>query len=455
MVMFSNDKKFHAFGLFIWFYLTLELWCNERAGAVLGAERVLLLYGAGACSVALGFFLFGTLSGGEGNGSRRVTLLASAGAALSLAAAQLFTASALFVTVVLLATFCSGLLGARTLDALSQAHHDNPVLGRSVALFYGAAFLCQQTVTLVAPRLGGESLKLLLLLAAVPVIPWLAASRGGPSNGDPASPRGDGWPAPFFLGLLAVTGLLSALVGLNDGIITTLHAEGHFDVSGFTRLFAPPGLLLAGWCADVRGGRYLSLACAVAMAGMTLAGLLFDTPGTFWVAGASMYFLGAFMSVYTIVPFLATAPGTPTPALWAAAGRGVKYLVTGVTAIFGQFLFQRLSVTGFTAAYTLLLCALLIVIYFMDRISEGLSPREEERVNAPATREDLLKKYGISSREAEVLVLLLEGRTTAETAERLTISESTVKFHVANLLKKTGAKNRVELAGKLMGQNLP
>ncbi len=453
--MFSKDKKFYAFGLFIWFYLTLELWINERAGVVLGAERVLILYGAGACGVALGFFLFSALSSGEGDGGRKVTLLASSGAVLALSAAQLLSTPALFVTAVLLATFCSGLLGARTLDALSQAHHDSPVLGRSVALFYGAAFLCQQAVTLAAPHLGGESLKLILLLAAVPAIPWLAAPGGKPSNAGPAAPERGEQPASLLLGLLAVTGLLSALVGLNDGIITTLHAEGHFDVSGFTRLFAPPGLLLAGWCADVRGGRYLSLACTVAMAGMTLAGLLFDTPSTFWAAGASMYFLGAFMSIYTIVPFLAAAPGTPNPALWASAGRGVKYLVTGITAIFGQFLFQRLSVTGFTAAYTLLLCALLVVIFFMDRVSEGLSPREEREKDVPPSREDLLKRYGITSREAEVLVLLLEGKTTAEAAEHLTISESTVKFHVANLLKKTGAKNRVELATKLMGQSLP
>ena len=48
-------------------------------------------------------------------------------------------------------------------------------------------------------------------------------------------------------------------------------------------------------------------------------------------------------------------------------------------------------------------------------------------------------------REREVLRHLLEEQTTAQMADSLGVSESTVKFHIHNLLKKTGAKNRVEL----------
>lgn len=41
---------------------------------------------------------------------------------------------------------------------------------------------------------------------------------------------------------------------------------------------------------------------------------------------------------------------------------------------------------------------------------------------------------------------MARGRTNAEIGEELHISLSTVKFHVAGLMTKLGARNRVELA---------
>ena len=48
--------------------------------------------------------------------------------------------------------------------------------------------------------------------------------------------------------------------------------------------------------------------------------------------------------------------------------------------------------------------------------------------------------YGLSVRETDVLAHILKDRSINEMAEELFISPSTVKFHVANLLKKTGAE---------------
>jgi DNA-binding NarL/FixJ family response regulator len=48
-------------------------------------------------------------------------------------------------------------------------------------------------------------------------------------------------------------------------------------------------------------------------------------------------------------------------------------------------------------------------------------------------------------REA-VLLTVARGRTNAEIAQELHISMSTVKFHLAGLMTKLGARNRVELA---------
>lgn len=60
---------------------------------------------------------------------------------------------------------------------------------------------------------------------------------------------------------------------------------------------------------------------------------------------------------------------------------------------------------------------------------------------APAQPVDAL-----TDREEEVLVLVAQGRTNAEISRELYVSVSTVKSHVASLMAKLGARNRVEIA---------
>jgi DNA-binding NarL/FixJ family response regulator len=52
----------------------------------------------------------------------------------------------------------------------------------------------------------------------------------------------------------------------------------------------------------------------------------------------------------------------------------------------------------------------------------------------------------LTARESEILRHLVAGRTYREIAEQLFITEKTVSAHVSNLLRKTGTRNRVEVA---------
>ncbi len=56
-----------------------------------------------------------------------------------------------------------------------------------------------------------------------------------------------------------------------------------------------------------------------------------------------------------------------------------------------------------------------------------------------------LRRQGITSREADVLVLVAEGRTNAQIAAQLFLSTRTVETHVARLLAKTGTAGRADL----------
>jgi DNA-binding NarL/FixJ family response regulator len=56
-----------------------------------------------------------------------------------------------------------------------------------------------------------------------------------------------------------------------------------------------------------------------------------------------------------------------------------------------------------------------------------------------------LAAAGVTSREMDVLVLIGEGATNTQIAQRLFLSRRTVETHVANLLLKTGAGDRETL----------
>src|SRR5215831_6415117 len=55
-------------------------------------------------------------------------------------------------------------------------------------------------------------------------------------------------------------------------------------------------------------------------------------------------------------------------------------------------------------------------------------------------------KFGLTARELKVISAVLEGDTNKAVAERLSISEQTVKNHLTNIFNKLGVSNRLELA---------
>jgi len=85
-----------------------------------------------------------------------------------------------------------------------------------------------------------------------------------------------------------------------------------------------------------------------------------------------------------------------------------------------------------------------IPAYWVLRKYAGL-PRPAAAAD-DAGRPGLVERYGLSPREAEVAALVMEGHSNKEIGDALFISLDTVKRHVTNVYRKTGAKNRVQLS---------
>jgi DNA-binding NarL/FixJ family response regulator len=77
------------------------------------------------------------------------------------------------------------------------------------------------------------------------------------------------------------------------------------------------------------------------------------------------------------------------------------------------------------------------------RTYQGL--RAIEKPPPPERRSTLIEQAHLTTREREVLDLLLLGRTHEDIGTLLGISERTSKFHQANLLNKLGAESRLDL----------
>jgi ATP/maltotriose-dependent transcriptional regulator MalT len=81
------------------------------------------------------------------------------------------------------------------------------------------------------------------------------------------------------------------------------------------------------------------------------------------------------------------------------------------------------------------------VVLVKEVVKEVPVPAADEPFSV---NEEQLKQLGITKRELEILELIAQGMSNREIAEKLFVSENTVKTHSSHLLDKLSAKRRTQ-----------
>ena len=153
--------------------------------------------------------------------------------------------------------------------------------------------------------------------------------------------------------------------------------------------------------------------------------------------------------VFVTVAFLDVSSSAAALLPLAVAGSAIRSTVEAAVMIIPGSVISN-SVTGSILLAFLLAPTVTFFILTMERLYSR--PAQEAR---SVTREDRVQgfaaKHGLSLREREILELLLERKSNPQIATELYISENTAKFHVRNILQKTGCTSRRDIVDAVWG----
>jgi len=288
-----------------------------------------------------------------------------------------------------------------------------------------------------------------------------ALSAGAAPHGGGRAPAG-GVSSTTLIVLACATIALVSLVKNLGFNFPTADVQNGVSIE-LSRVFYAVGLVAAGIVND-RSRKYGAICCLAALVVPFIMLALSGEPVSSMALWCFDYLLFGFFSVFRVVLFsdIATYEG----ALWFS-GFGLAFGRVGDAA--GTALFMGIGSTGVLVALAGVLFA--ASVFLLTRLYQPLfAPAESVEAGAaeagtaeagapeaatPETAaperderahfEDFAATYGLSAREREVLRLLIDERSNAEIAAELFVSDSTVKFHIRNLLKKTSCENRLEL----------
>jgi len=252
-----------------------------------------------------------------------------------------------------------------------------------------------------------------------------------------------------------------ALVCLSITLASVVRTAGFSfpadDLSGginleLSRLLYGLGLIAAGIVSD-RDRRLGFALCAISLA-MPLLMLALSGAGA---SGMPLWTLGYLLTgIYVLFSVLLTTDGASREARPHLAGVGMMLRHVGDaigTSLYLALEARPIALIVVTTGLLVVTMALFFMLYQRLFVPAALvqdsggatTPQAEGVPSERAVFDRFAARHELSLRERDVLRFVLAGKSNAEVAGELHVSERTVKFHVSNLLKKTGCKTRVQI----------
>lgn len=247
---------------------------------------------------------------------------------------------------------------------------------------------------------------------------------------------------PDFALIALVVILLSVVKGLGFYFPLSESTSGSVSLE-FSRAFYAIGLIAAGFIND-RNRKYGAICCLAALVFPFISIALMDAPGADAVLWILAYVFFGFFAVWRVIVFCDIA-AKKSDLVWMA-GFGLLFGRVGDAAgAFGGILLsgQTVLLVVISAALFVVCVLLFFALYHKLYVPVLTQEQNEEQLLA-----EFEHQYELSARESDVFRLVEKGRSNSEIAGDLYISESTVKFHVKNILRKTDCGNRTELSAK-------
>jgi DNA-binding NarL/FixJ family response regulator len=114
-----------------------------------------------------------------------------------------------------------------------------------------------------------------------------------------------------------------------------------------------------------------------------------------------------------------------------------------ILAVLLLFQFSKYTISSGDVKSEIVLSVIAIIFFFVG-IYINKKSIKPHKTKATEIDQNKIKDLEITSREYEVLQYISQGLSNKEIAEKLFLSESTIKTHVSSLLLKLNAKRRTQ-----------
>ena len=240
--------------------------------------------------------------------------------------------------------------------------------------------------------------------------------------------------------LMAITAIITIIFSVGSGLYYSLPVSTDVDWN-LIRAFYAAGLILAGWIMD--RNRFVGEILSIATLTYPLIMLTLIGDGvTNTVALGLSYVVRGFITIYYITAFTDFGWNKNSHLPLAPLGLMVSRFAEAAIAV--PLMFFPSSEIAWLVLAAALFIPLLILFVMMQSKKYAPEPMSEGKRFALYS-----EQFDLTAREMEILKCLSEGLSDSEIAERLFISKNTVRFHISNLLKKTGAASRIEVVQSL------